>query len=293
MSTILWDQTSERVYETGVDHGVLYQIDQSGAYVDGVGWNGLVSVTESPSGAEASPSYADNIKYANLVSAEQFGGTIEAFTYPDEFAQNDGSGTPTAGVRVGQQNRRPFGFCYRTLKGNDTLGTEYGYLLHLIYGAQAAPSEKAHATVNDSPELVTFSWELTTSPVAVGTIGGVDYKPTASIVVDSTQVDPALLADLEEILYGTVSTDPAMPLPGAVISMLTEASTLATPTEPSYNSATDTITIPSVTGVVYTIDGEPVTGDVVITEDTVVKAYPADGYRFPAVGDDDWYYDHT
>lgn len=294
MSEILWDQTGERTYETGVDHGVLYQIDVSGAYVDGVAWNGLTTVTESPSGAEANPQYADNIKYLNLVSAEQFGCTIEAYTYPTEFEQNDGSGAPTPGVSVGQQRRKLFGISYRTRKGNDVDGTDYGYKLHLVYGCQAAPSEKAYATINDSPEAITFSWETSTTPVAVGTIGGVDYKPTASITIDSTMVDPALLADLEEILYGTVSTDPTMPLPAAVISMMTTATTLATPTMPPYNAGTDTITIPSVTGVVYTIDGETVpAGDLVITQDTIVKAYPAVGYHFPPVVDDDWFYDFT
>lgn len=293
MAELKWDATGERTYETGVDHGVLYQIDQAGEYVDGVAWNGLTTVTESPSGAEASPQYADNIKYLNLVSAEQFGATIEAFTYPIEFEQNDGSAAPTVGVSVGQQSRKPFGFSYRTRKGNDLEGTDHGYKLHLIYGAQAAPSEKAYATINDSPEALTFSWEVTTTPVEVGTVGSVDYKPTASITIDSTKVDPAKLADLEELLYGTASTDPTMPLPAAVITMMSGTVTEATPTEPSFNAATDTITIPVVTGVRYTIDGETVTGDVVITEDTLVKAYPETGYRFPDVVDDEWVFDFT
>lgn len=293
MVALLWDKTGERTYETGVDHGVLYQVDEAGEYVDGVVWNGLTAVTESPSGAEASPQYADNIKYLNLVSTEMFGATIEAFTYPIEFEQNDGSASPTAGVSIGQQSRKTFGFCYRTQKGNDVDGVDYGYKLHLIYGCLAAPSEKARATINDSPEAITFSWEVTTTPVYVGTISSVEYKPTASITIDSTTVDPAKLATLEEQLYGTVSTDPSMPLPADVIAMMSATLTLATPTEPSYNSGTDTITIPSVTGVVYKINGETVTGDVVITSDTIVKAYPATGYRFPAVIDDDWYYDHT
>lgn len=291
MTQLKWDATGERFYEAGVDHGVLYQIDPAGEYVDGVSWNGLTAVTESPSGAEASPQYADNIKYLNLISAEQFGGTVEAFTYPVEFEQNDGSASPTPGVSVGQQSRKPFGFCYRTRVGNDLENTDYGYKLHLVYGCLAAPSEKAHATINDSPEAVTFSWEITTTPVEVGTVGGTPYKPTAKMTIDSSKVDPVKLAALEEQLYGTVSTDPSMPLPADVITMMTTTLTVAVPTEPSYNSGTDTITIPTVTGVQYTIDGEIVTGDVVITQDTIVKAYPATGYKFPPVTDDDWYFD--
>jgi hypothetical protein len=292
MTQLTWDQQGERTYETGVDHGVLYQIDEAGEYVDGVAWNGLTTVTESPTGAEASPQYADNLMYLNLISVERFGCTIEAFTYPPEFEQNDGSAVPTVGVTIGQQSRKPFGFCYRTLKGNDTQGNDHGYKLHLVYGATAAPSEKAYATVNDSPEAITFSWEVTTIPVAVGTIGGHDYKPTASITIDSTKVDSAKLATLLEQLYGTESSDPSMPLPEDVITMMTATLTVATPTQPTFNSGTHTITIPTVTGVVYTIDGEVVAaGPVVITEDTIVKAYPATGYKFPTPIDDDWLYD--
>ena len=294
MVALLWDQPGEKTYETGVDHGVLYQIDSAGEYVDGVVWNGLTTVTESPSGAEASPQYADNIKYLNLVSTEMFGCTIEAFTYPIEFEQNDGSASPTAGVSVGQQSRKTFGFCYRTRIGNDVDGVDHGYKLHLIYGALAAPSEKAHATINDSPEAITFSWEITTTPVHVGTVDSVEYKPTASITIDSTKVDSAKLATLEEQLYGTSSTDPSMPMPADVMTMMMTALTVATPTEPAYNSATDTITIPAVTGVRYTINGETVAaGAVVITEDTLVVAYPETGYKFPAVVDNDWYFDYT
>lgn len=292
MTTLTWDETGERTYETGVDRGVLFQIDEAGEYVDGVAWNGLTTVTESPSGAEYSPQYADNILYLNLISVERFGCTIEAFTYPPEFEQNDGSASPTSGVTIGQQNRKPFGFCYRTLKGNDTEGNEHGYKLHLVYGATASPSEKAYATVNDSPEAITFSWEVTTIPVNVGTVGGNDYKPTASIVIDSTKVDATKLNTLLGQLYGTSSTDPSMPLPADVITMMTTALTLATPIAPTFNSGTHTITIPAVTGVVYTINGEVVpAGDIVITQDTLVKAYPATGYRFPAVIDDDWFFD--
>lgn len=291
MVALQWDVTGERTYETGVDHGVLYQVDQAGEYVGGVAWNGLVSVTQSPSGAEATPMYADNIKYLNLMSNEEFGATIEAFTYPVEFEQNDGSASPAPGVSVSQQRRRLFGFCYRTLKGNDVEGNDLGFKLHLVYGCLAAPSEKANSTISDSPEIVTFSWEVTTTPVAVGEVGGEMYKPTSKLTIDSTEADPARLTTLMEQLYGTASTEPSMPLPADVIAMMSAAVTIVTPTEPTYDSGTDTITIPTVTGVRYTIDGETVTGAVVITEDTIVKAYPETGYKFPAVSDDDWFFD--
>lgn len=294
MAKLLWDKTGERTYETGVDHGVLYERDEAGEYSNGFVWNGLTTVTESPTGAEANPQYADNIKYLNLVSVEEFGATIEAFTYPSQFEKYDGTATPTSGVSVGQQPRKTFGFSYRTQKGNDVEGSDYGYKLHLIYGCLAAPSEKAFATINDTPEAIVFSWELTTTPAQVGTVGDTEYKPTASITIDSTKVDPAKLAILETQLYGDVSNDPSMPLPADVITMMSTTLTLATPTAPSYNAGTDTITIPTVTGVRYTIAGETVAaGDIVITEDTIVKAYPLTGYRFPAVVDDDWFFDFS
>lgn len=291
MTTLKWDQTGQRLYETGVDRGVLYQIDDAGEYVDGVAWNGLTAVTASPSGAEATPVYADNIKYLNLLSVEEFGATIEALTYPVEFEQNDGSASPTPGVSIGQQRRRMFGFCWRTRLGNDILGTDYGYKLHLVYGCLAAPSEKAYATVNDSPEAMTLSWELTTTAVEVGTIGGETYKPTAKITIDSTEVDPAKLAVLEAQLYGTVNTDPSMPSPADVITMMSTTVTEVTPTAPTYNSTTDELTIPTVTGVEYRIAGEVVTGTVVITQDVLVRAYPTTGYKFPAVVQDEWFFD--
>ncbi|MCA1806975.1 MAG: hypothetical protein LC687_03860, partial [Actinobacteria bacterium] len=192
-----WDQTGERIYETGVDRGVLYIPDGSGDYNDGVVWNGLVSVSESPSGAEPTPMYADNIKYLNLVSREEFEASIEAFTYPDEFAQFDGTVEPEAGILIGQQTRGTFGLAYRTLVGNDVAGTDLGYKIHLIYGALAAPTEKAYGTVNESPEAITFSWELTTTPVAV-----TGHAPTASLVIDSTKVSESDLTAIELILYG-------------------------------------------------------------------------------------------
>lgn len=223
MTKIVWDATGKRYYETGVDHGVLYPQDSSGTYPKGVAWNGLTAVTESPSGAEATPLYADNIKYLNLISAEEFGATVEAYTYPDEFAQCDGSAEVAPGVMIGQQNRKSFGLCYRTTMGNDVDGNSYGYKLHIIYGASASPSEKSYATINDSPEAITFSWELKTIPVNV-----TGFKPTASITIDSNKVDPVKLASLEEILYGKDPTElggsdgvePRLPLPDEIVSII-------------------------------------------------------------------------
>jgi hypothetical protein len=286
---LAWDQTGQRTYETGVDHGVLYIPDETGAYANGVAWNGLTTVTESPSGAEASPQYADNIKYLNLTSAEEFGATIEAFTYPDEFAQFDGVATPSAGVSVGQQARKAFGLCYRTKLGNDLEGDDFGYKLHLVYGAQAAPSEKAYATVNDSPEAIAFSWELTTTPVAV-----TNMKPTAIITVDSTKVTGANLTALEDLLYGTDDAAPSLPLPDAVIALFGGTVTEVTPTQPAFDQATNTITIPTVTGVAYYIDGvvqNP--GPVVITEDTLVTAEPTGTNTFAQPVDSDWLYTYV
>lgn len=287
MAILTWDNVGERFYETGVDHGVLYIPDAGGAYVNGVAWNGLTSVTESPSGAEANPQYADNIKYLNLISAEEFGATIEAFTYPDEFGQFDGIATPTAGVSVGQQGRKIFGLSYRTKLGNDVDGEDHGYKIHLIYGCQAAPSEKAYNTVNDSPEAITFSWELSTTPVAV-----TGLRPTASITVDSTKVGATELTALEDALYGTAGTDPRLPLPDEVITIISAGVTEVTPTEPS--AVGNDVTIPSQAGVEYfnnnTGEGPLGSGVYTITEDTVISARPAVGYAFPAVVDDEWLY---
>ena len=220
MAKIKWDKTGERFYETGVKNGVLY-VQEGGAYPKGVAWNGLTAVTESPSGAEATPLYADDIKYLNLLSAEEFGATIEAYTYPDEFAECDGSASLADGVMIGQQARKTFGLCYRTTIGNDTNGNDYGYKLHIIYGALAAPSEKAYATINDSPEAITFSWEVTTTPVNV-----TGAKPTASITIDSTKADPTKLAALEDILYGKdgePGNEPRLPLPDEIKTLMTAA----------------------------------------------------------------------
>lgn len=224
MSKLKWDQTGERLYETGVRMGVLYPIQTGGVYSKGVAWNGLTAVTESPSGAEASPLYADDIKYLNLISNEEFGATIEAYTYPDEFAECDGSASIATGVYIGQQARKTFGLCYRTVLGNDVDNNDYGYKLHLIYGAMAAPSEKGYSTINDSPEAITFSWEVTTTPVNVA-----GFKPTASLTIDSTKADKAKLAALEEILYGKDPTtdggndgvEPRLPLPDEIAQLLT------------------------------------------------------------------------
>lgn len=214
MPKLVWDQVGERLYETGVDHGVLYIPDVSGVYATGVAWNGLTSVSETPTGAEATPTYADNIKYLNLISLEEFGATLEAYTYPDEFAQFDGLVVPEPGVAVGQQPRKIFGLSYRTRLGNDVLGEEYGYKLHLVYGCTATPSEKAYNTINDSPEAITFSWEITTTPVPV-----TGFKPTSLIVVDSSVVDSADLLLLEDELYGDATTGVAnLPMPDAVIA---------------------------------------------------------------------------
>lgn len=219
MSRLVWDQTGERLYETGVKQGVLFVQDKNGTYPKGVAWNGLTAVTESPSGAEATPLYADDIKYLNLMSTEELGGTIEAYTYPDEFAECDGSASIATGVFIGQQPRKTFGMAYTTTLGNDVESNAYGYKLHLIYGALAAPSEKAYATINDSPEAITFSWEFSTTPVSVS-----GFKPTANITIDSTKVDPVKLAALEKILYGDTETEPRLPLPDEVASIMADES---------------------------------------------------------------------
>lgn len=291
MAVLEWDKVGQKTYETGVDHGVLYIPNATGEYDTGFVWNGLVSVSESPSGAEASPQYADNIKYLNLVSAEEFGATVEAFTYPDEFGQCDGTAELTPGVFIGQQRRKAFGLSYRTLVGNDQLGTDAGYKLHLIYSALAAPTEKAYNTVNESPEAITFSWELTTTPVGVGTIDGVKYKPTASLTIDSTKVDAVKLAAFEDILYGTANSEPKMPTPAEVYAHFGTTQTPVKPTVPT--AVGNVVTIPVKTGVVYTINGEVVTGEVTITEDTIVVAKPAPGYKWDGIVDNDWYFEHT
>lgn len=214
MPALEWDLVGERLYETGIDHGVLYMPDQSGSYAKGVAWNGLTSVSETPTGAESNAQYADNIKYLNLISVEEFGATLEAFTYPDEFAEYDGLGIPAPGVFVGQQPRKVFGLSYRTRVGNDLEGDSYGYKLHLVYGCIASPSEKAYNTINDSPEAITFSWEISTTPVPMA-----GFKPTSLIVIDSTVVDETKLKALEDELYGA-TMEPRLPLPDEVIELV-------------------------------------------------------------------------
>lgn len=220
MAKLVWDKTGDRLYETGVKNGVLY-IPTAGVYSKGVAWNGLTAVTESPSGAEATALYADDTKYLSLMSAEEFGATIEAYTYPDEFAACDGSAELADGVMVGQQKRSTFGLCYKTTIGNDTEGNDHGYKLHIIYGSLAKPSERAYASINDSPEAITFSWEITTTPVNV-----TGAKPTASLVIDSTKADPSKLAALEDILYGKdgePGNEPRLPLPDEIKTLMTAA----------------------------------------------------------------------
>lgn len=282
MTELKWDQSGARLYETGVDHGVLYLPDANGDYVDGVAWNGLTTITESPSGAESNKQYADNIPYLNLISAEEFGFTIEAFYSPAEFDQCDGTASPVPGVTVGQQTRKPFGLSYRNLVGNDLQGTDFGEKIHLVYGAQAAPSEKARATVNDSPEAVGFSWECTTTPVEVGP----GYKPSSHITIDSTQVDADALNTLKEALYGTAGSEPRLPKPSEVFAFFEGTITVVVPTKPTNTG--NAVTIPSTTGVVYKIDGKVVTGVVNITEDVIVEASPAKGYAFPPAADTTW-----
>ena len=218
MAKLVWDQTGDRLYETGVSKGVLYPIQSDGAYSKGVAWNGLSSVTESPSGAEVNPIYADDMKYLNLLSAEEFSATIEAYTYPDEFAECDGSADIATGVSIGQQKRKVFGLCYRTVLGNDVDSNDHGYKLHLIYGCMAAPSEKAYTSINDSPEAITFSWEVSTTPVNV-----TGFKPTASITIGSTKAKKEKLTALEAILYGAESKEARLPLPDEIATLMSES----------------------------------------------------------------------
>lgn len=295
MTKLAWDNTGERLYETGVDHGVLYIPDVDGNYDNGVAWNGLTTVTESPSGAEVTALYADNMKYLNLRSAEEFGATLEAYTYPPEFQAFDGLATPSPGLAVGQQGRGIFGLSYRTTVGNDVQGSDYGYKLHLIWGASASPSEKAYGTINDSPEAITFSWELTTTPV----FAGADLKPTALITIDSTRVDATILGDLEDMLYGTAGTQPHLPTPEEVIALF--AGSAPTPVDmgtaanqPSYNASTHVVTLPTVTGVQWKVNGvnkapgaQPA---LTVGQTAEVQATPTAGRIIQ--GNDNWTYDY-
>ena len=286
MTLLLWDAVGARVYESGVDRGVLYIPDGSGVYTSGVAWNGLTTVTESPSGADVSPQYADNIKYLNLTAAEDFGATIEAFTYPTEFLQFDGAVVLNAGVTLGQQARKTFGLSYRTKVGNDVAGADLGYKLHMIYGAQAAPSERAYATVNDSPEALAFSWDLATNPVAV-----TGQKATALLTVDSTKVPVGNMTALTNALWGTAGTAPRLPLPDEVIAMFAGAVVSVIPVDPTFVVGTGTITITATTGVTYYQDGVVrAAGAYVVpaTTASVIKAVPNTGFFFPTPTQDTW-----
>ena len=215
MPKLVWDQTGSRFYETGVDRGVFYPLAVGGEYTPGVVWNGLSNVSENPSGAEATAIYADNIKYLSLTSAEDFGATIEAYTFPDEFGECDGSAELTTGVTIGQQERKTFGFSYRTMIGNDTEGNGHGYKIHLVYGCKASPSQKSYGTISDSPEAITMSWEISTTPVNV-----TGFKPTAHLIIDSTKVSAAALTAIETILYGGTAAEAKLPLPDVVLSTI-------------------------------------------------------------------------
>lgn len=212
---LTWDDAGKRLYETGVKQGVFYPQDDNGTYQKGIAWNGLTAVTESPEGAEPTPLYADDIKYLNLLSTEEFKATVEAYTYPDEFAECDGSGSLVEGVTIGQQDRKPFGLSYRTSLGNDVKGNEYGYKLHIVYGCLAAPSEKAYATVNDSPEAITFSWEVSTTPVNV-----TGFKPTASLTLNSVKLGATKMKAIEDVLYGSSTAEAHLPLPDEIKSII-------------------------------------------------------------------------
>lgn len=294
MTKLLWDQVGERRYETGVDQGVLF-IPTNGVYDIGYAWNGLTAVTESPSGAEPNAQYADNQKYLNLLSAEDFNATLEAFTYPDAFAQCDGTATPAPGVSVGQQTRKAFGLSYRTRVGNDVLAADFGYKIHLVYGAQAAPSEKAYTTINDSPEAMPLSWEMSTTSTPVNGL-----KPTAILTIDSTKVSPANLAALESAIYGTAGTDPRLPMPDEVIAMFAGSVTVATPVSPTFVPTTGVITIPSTTGVDYRRgDTNAIVPAGALTvaggagSSLVIYATPKNTYAFPTTVDDDWMFTRT
>lgn len=283
MTRIAWDAAGTRLYETGLDRGVLYIPNESGAYVHGWAWNGLTKVTEKPTGATTNATYADNIKYLNLISLEEFTADIAAYTYPDQFAQCDGTQEPEPGVAINQQDRVSFGLSYRTQVGDDLEGTKKGYKIHLVYGCLAAPSQKAYASVNATPTAIEFSWSVTTVPANVA-----GYKPTATLTIDSTKVSPTALATLENFLYGTSGTDASLPTPDAVLAIFSGTVTPVVPVVPTYTSGTHTITIPVVTGLNYYIGGEIVTGSVVITGNTIVSVVPQAGYELAPNTDDDW-----
>ena len=292
MTKLTWGGTGDRRFETGVDRGVLY-LQHGGQYDEAHAWNGLTAVTKSPSGAEPTALYADNKKYLSLRSAEDFGFTIEAYSSPVAFDQCDGSASPVAGVSLGQQGRSIFGFSWRTRVGNDVDGSDFGYKIHLAYGATASPSEKNYETINDTPDAITLSWEAATTPIEVE-----GFKPTAIITIDSTQVDPADLANLEAVLYGTPGTDGRLPLPDEVVAFFSAATTSVTPAQPSFVPATGVITLTPTTGVVYRRSDTNVAVTDTVTISTPgttlgIKAGPAAGYTFPEVADTYWAFTRT
>jgi hypothetical protein len=282
VTQLAWDKTGEHRYEAGVSHGVLYIPNDSGVYDSGYAWNGLTKVSEKPTGATPTPLYADNIKYLNLISTEYFEADVSAYTYPEEFAQCDGSQEPEVGVAIGQQPRVGFGMCYRTELGND-LNASSGYKLHMVYGGFAAPSQKDFASINDTPTAIEFTWSVTTTPVTVE-----GYQPTATLTIDSTKVNAGALSTLEGFLYGTEGTDASLPTPDAVLALFSGTVVSVTPAPPTYNGTTHVITIPVVTGVDYMIDDVIVTGTITITASTVVTASPQVGYVFAEPSVDEW-----
>lgn len=299
MAPIVWDAVGERKYETGVDHGVVYPLNpETNEYDTGFPWNGLTTVTEKPSGAESNKQYADNIPYLDLYSREEFGGTIEALAYPPEFEVLDGSAVPVDGITVGQQRRGRFGLSYRTRVGNDVDGDDHAFKLHLVWGATASPSEKAFATVNDSPSPIGFSWDFQTLPVLFDPDGDfADYRPTSLLTLNSETLDEDAMAALMTLVYGAEGEDPRLPFPDEVLSLFTAVSLTELDgddiTAPTYDGGTNTITIPVVVGVQYLIDGNVVAGDVVITEDTLVTARPTAGYVFVEPYVNEWFINFT
>lgn len=291
MSQLTWDKIGERYYETGVSNGVLYLPNAMGIYTQGHAWNGLTGVTSSPSGAESSKQYADNIPYLNMTSAEEYGGTIEAFYSPKAFDQCDGTAKPIPGLSIGQQSRKSFAFSWQTLIGNDIDGQDHAYKIHVAYGAQAAPSEKAYATVNESPEAVTLSWTFTTTPVPITPeiiVEGRALKPTAYLAFDSRDFTTAKMQELKDILYGTSSTEPRLPSPRELITIMQTSLTEVTPQVPTFDDTDNELIIPDQTGVVYLANGVVITGTHILEESVTITAIPAAGYKFPNVIQTQW-----
>ena len=291
MSQLTWDKIGERYFETGVSHGTLYIPNAMGLYVNGYAWNGLTGVTASPSGAEATKQYADNIAYLNMTSAEEYGGTIEAFQSPREFDQCDGVARPIPGLSIGQQTRKSFGFSWQTLIGNDIDGQDHAYKIHVAYGAQAAPSEKAYATVNESPEAVTLSWTFTTTPAPISPeiiVEGRALKPTAYLAFDSRDFSPAKMQELKDILYGTASTNPRLPSPRELITIMQTNLTEVEPQDPTFDDTDNELVIPAQTGVVYLANGVVIEGTHILEESVTITAIPAPGYKFANVVQTQW-----